>query len=173
MELDCLREDPLVRRSAGLLDAQTDLVGQVDTLAAHERVILLDCVAGSGFEDGRIMVFSEEEIRHWARRSTGCHHLAPLETVDLLRTLFPDAGTRIDLVALCIDRLTWTPCWSVPTAAAEAVERVKDLLQPPSGCLWPTPSHVKHLLPSRRSRPRHARPASGGGISRFAGPARC
>jgi len=131
--LERLREDPLVRRAAGFLDAHTDLLGQIDTLAAHPRVILLDCVAGSEFEDGGVMVFSEAELRRWARCSTGCHHLAPLETVDLLRMLFPDAGTRIDLVALCIDRLAWKPRWSGAPAVDEAVDRVRDLLRPARG----------------------------------------
>jgi hypothetical protein len=130
MVLERLREDPFVRCGAGFVEAHTDLVGCIDRLSVRPWVILLDCVSRSGFEPGRVVAFSEAALRGWPRGSSDCHHLAPLETIDLLRTLHPGAATRIDLVALCIDRLAWSPRWATPEAAATAVAMVKRLLGP-------------------------------------------
>jgi len=101
----------LLRRRADLpagvdlVDAQTDLLAFIDRFAAYDRVIVVDAVIGAG-RAGEIAAFDEQTFAAWPDTRGGAHQVSALTALGLFRTLYPDAGTRITLVALSVDRVS-------------------------------------------------------------------
>ena len=98
----CGREDR--PEGVDLLDAGTDVLGHIETLAAYDEVILVDVVVGAGHA-GHVSVFDERTAAGWTDNPAGAHHLSPLTAIRLLRVLHPEARTQVTFVALCADRL--------------------------------------------------------------------
>ncbi|MCX6546154.1 MAG: hydrogenase maturation protease [Acidobacteria bacterium] len=126
-----------------LVDAHTDLLAQVETLASYDEVVLVDVVvpapgaktpgearrAASGEGDGRpgtVTVIDEGTFARWPENSPSCHQISPLLGVNLFRILYPEAATRIRLVALHADSLRIGPgvADSLVAAGGEAVVRL-------------------------------------------------
>lgn len=100
-----------------LLDAGTDLLGQIETFAAYDDVILVDAVVGAGHA-GHVSVLDEQTAAGWADGPASAHHLSPLTAIRLFRALHPEARTRVTTVALSADRLALGG--AVPEAAVAA-----------------------------------------------------
>ena len=92
---------------ADLVDAHTDLLGQIDQFPAYERVVLVDAIldpeqkVGSA---GQVVLLEEQTMRTWPETSSSAHQLAPILAVRLFRRLHPHAATQILLVGLCTDK---------------------------------------------------------------------
>ncbi len=107
-------------------NADTDLLGRIDTLAAYDHVILVDAVLGLS-EERHVTVIAEDDLAAWPHSSSGCHHLSPLLALRLFRQLYPGARTRVTLVALGTGRIS--PHDTLPPAIVEAgVHAVRRLL---------------------------------------------
>ena len=126
--IDRLRQRGDRPESVDLVNAHTDLLGQIDTFAAYDEIVLVDAVIGAGASGG-VAVFDEWTFSNWPDTSPGSHQMSPLAAVKLFRVLHPHAATRIMLVALSTDRVMIGP--GVPDAAVAAgVEMVVRLWGP-------------------------------------------
>jgi hydrogenase maturation protease len=120
-----------LRRAGGLpaqvrlLDAGTDLLGQIQDFAGYDRVVLVDAALGEG-RPGEVAIYREEAFDDWPDTSPSSHQLSPLLAMRLFRQLHPESRAEIVLVALWTARITLGA--TVPEAAveagAEAVTRV-------------------------------------------------
>jgi len=152
--IEMLRGRPDLPAAVDLVDAHTDLLAQVETLASYDEVVLVDVVVGGpgpprptheggpgppkpdvarrvgsgegGGHAGEIAVVDEETFMRWPETSPSCHQISPLLAVKLFRALHPEAATRITLVALHADELRAAPDVeaSVVAAGGEAVLRL-------------------------------------------------
>lgn len=134
--IDLLRQSGLERApSADLLDAGTDLLGQIDRLASYELVILVDAVLdprrGIG-PPGKIVTLEEERFVAWPETSPSVHEISPLLALKLFRNLHPQAKTKVVLAALCVNEVrmgrTSATCLLSRRLAPEAAEEVRRLL---------------------------------------------
>jgi hypothetical protein len=80
-------------------EAGTDLLGEIESFAAHDEVVLVDAVVGLAGAR-RVAVIDERAFLQWPDTSPGSHTVSPLLAVKLFRTLHPGARTRFRLVAL-------------------------------------------------------------------------
>jgi hydrogenase maturation protease len=117
---------PDVHDVADLLDAHTDLLGQIDRLARYERVLLIDAVVGLD-RPGDVAVYQEERFALWCDTASGCHQLSPLTAIKLLRRLHPGALPNVVLVAWSVDQVSRAVSVS-ETAVAAGARLVVDLL---------------------------------------------
>jgi len=121
-----LRERGALPAGVALLDAHTDLLGQIDTFLAYDDVVLVDAVMGAG-RAGNVAVFDERTFSSWPDSAASCHHLSPLLAVKLFRTLYPQAPTRLALVGFCTEEVTVGQ--GLPeTAVTSGVEAITRLL---------------------------------------------
>jgi len=93
---------------ADLVQADTDLINQIDRFSKYSRVILIDTVLDSEGAVGRrgdVVALEEDVFLTWPETSPSAHQFTPLVAVKLFRKLYRDAGTRITLVAYCTDRV--------------------------------------------------------------------
>lgn len=125
--IETLRRRPDLPDGADLVDAGTDLLGQLDTLESYDEVVLVDVVISDG-RAGTIEVIEEATLTGWPDTSPSCHHVSPLLAVKLFRTLHPQASTRIKLVALHAEALHATP-GVAPTAVAAGAQLVAGLIR--------------------------------------------
>lgn len=119
-----LRERDDLPGDVALVDAGTDLLGHLDSLASYDEVVLVDAVVGAGGA-GEILVVDESTFKTWPETTASSHALSPHVAVKLFRTLYPQAATRIVLVGLSVDAITLgedLPA-AVVTAGADAVAR--------------------------------------------------
>jgi Ni,Fe-hydrogenase maturation factor len=141
--IEWLRRRPDLSAGVDLVDAHTDLLAQVETLASYDEVVLVDVVVsvpgrptpgdagraksdeGSG-RPGTVTVIDEEAFARCPDTSPSCHQISPLLAVNLFRALHPEAATRITLVALHADGLRFGPgvADSLVTSGGEAVIRL-------------------------------------------------
>jgi len=121
-----LRERGPLPAGVALLDAHTDLLGQIDAFLAYDEVVLVDAVVGIGGA-GRVDVFDERTFSAWPDSAASCHHLSPLVAVKLFRTLYPDAATRLTLVGFCADEIVMGQALP-PAVVTSGVETVARLL---------------------------------------------
>jgi hydrogenase maturation protease len=127
--LERVRGLPGLRDVADVLDAHTDLLGQIERLAQYQRVILVDAVVGVG-PSGQVGVYEEGCFADWPDASPGCHQLSPLLAIRLLRRLHPGATPQVLLVGWSVDEVSRTR--SVSDVAVEAGARlVTELLVGP------------------------------------------
>lgn len=96
---------PDVRDAADLLDAGTDLLGHLDTLARYDLVILVDAIVGAP-PVGQVAVHDEERFARWPETSPSSHQMSPLLAVRLFRELYFRATTRIVLVGFSVDSVS-------------------------------------------------------------------
>ena len=141
--IELLRRRPDVPAAVDLVDAHTDLLAQVETLATYDEVVLVDVVVSApgtpkpdearraesgegGGHPGAVTVVDEEAFMRWPETSPSCHQISPLLALKLFRTLHPEAATRIRLVALHADEVRTAPgvATSVVAAGADAVVRL-------------------------------------------------
>jgi len=120
--IEMLRQRPDLPAAVDLVDAHTDLLAQVETLASYDEVVLVDVVIGAG-HPGDVEVVDEETFMRWPETSPSCHQISPLLAVKLFRALQPQAATRITLVALHADVVRALPgvATSAVAAGGEAV----------------------------------------------------
>ncbi len=97
-------------------DAGCDLLAFLDRFASFDHVVLVDAVLGLP-AGRRVAVLGEADVASWPGSSTGCHQLSPLVALRLFRTLYPDAVTRITVVALSCTRIS--PRDVLPPAVVE------------------------------------------------------
>jgi hydrogenase maturation protease len=111
---------------ADLLDAHTDLLGQIDHLARYQRVILIDAILGVE-PSGQVAVYDEDRFAGWSDTSSGCHQISPLMVIKLLRRLNPGTTPRVLLVGWSVEEIARG--LTVPRAVVETGARlVIDLL---------------------------------------------
>jgi len=141
--IEMLRRRPDLPANVDLVDAHTDLLAQLETLASYEEVVLVDVVVGAsgtpkpdvapsaesgegGSHPGDVAVIDEETFSGWPETSPSSHQISPLLAVKLFRALHPEAATRITLVALYADdiRAESVIAPSVVAAGGEAVVRL-------------------------------------------------
>ena len=121
-----LRAQGSLPAGVALLDAHTDLLGQIDAFLAYDDVVLVDAVVGAG-RAGHVAVFDERTFSAWPDSAASCHHLSPLVAVKLFRTLYPQAATRLALVGFCTDEVALGQ--QLPQAAVTSgVEAITRLL---------------------------------------------
>jgi hydrogenase maturation protease len=103
-----------------LVDAGTDLLGEIDRFAAYDHIVLVDAIVGA---DPGVQIVEEQTFSGWDDRSPSCHTLSPLLALKLFRQLYPTAQTTIALVALGVDsaRFGQTLAAGDVDAGAEAV----------------------------------------------------
>jgi hydrogenase maturation protease len=121
-----LREGGNLPTDVVLVDADTDLVGHIDALHAYDEVVLVDAVVGTG-RAGDVAVFDEQTLGAWPEAGASCHHLTPVVAVKLFRTLYPQAPTRVTLVGLCVEEISFAsglPDEAVAAGAAEVIRLV-------------------------------------------------
>ncbi len=97
-------------RDADLISADTDLMSRIEELPKHSHVILVDAVLdpeGRLGSPGNVVVLDEEVFTAWPVSSPSVHQFSPLAAVKLFRKLYPEADTRITLVACCADRISF------------------------------------------------------------------
>lgn len=111
---------------ADLLDAHTDLLGQIDRLARYQRVILIDALLGVE-PSGQVVVYEEDRFAGWSDTSSGCHQISPLMVIKLLRRLHPATTPKVLLVGWSVEEISRG--LAIPAAAVEAGARlVADLV---------------------------------------------
>lgn len=111
---------------ADLLDAQTDLLGQIDRLARYERIILVDAILDVA-SFGQVAVYDEDRFAGWSDASSSCHLVSPLVAIKLLRRLHPGTTPRVLLVGWSVGEVSRSR--AVPEPVVEAgVRMVVDLL---------------------------------------------
>jgi hydrogenase maturation protease len=108
---------PDVREAADVLDAGTDLLGHLDTLAHYDLVILVDAIIGAP-SVGQVAEHDEERFARWPETSPSSHQMSPLLAVRLFRRLHPHATTRIVLVGLSVDSVSAAAALSEAAVAA-------------------------------------------------------
>jgi hydrogenase maturation protease len=94
---------------ASLLDAHTDLLNHLETLACYDRVVLVDAILDANGKlgiPGTVSVLDEEALLALSESSPSVHQVSPLLAVRLFRTLHPEALPRIILVGLLVDRIS-------------------------------------------------------------------
>jgi len=131
------REDPGSVRFADLVDAHTDLLGQIESFPAYARVVLVDAILDPGARvgnPGEVVLVEEDTLSAWPEASPGIHQLSPVLAVRLFRSLHPRAATQILLVGLCTDRAVIVPATDAGPGAldeqsvAEGAGKVRALL---------------------------------------------
>lgn len=123
--LERVRLSPGFSEVADVLDAHTDLLGQLDLLAQYQRVVLIDSIVG-GPSSG-VDVYEEERFADWSCQSPGCHELSPLLAVKLLRQLHPGAVPQLVLVGWSVDEMSRAAGLS-DRAVEDGARMVADLL---------------------------------------------
>jgi hydrogenase maturation protease len=118
---DRLGRMPGFFEAAELLDVSTDLIGHLDTLAKHDRVILVDALVAAG-RPGQVAVYEEQEFAAWSVMSPGCHAISPVMGLRLFRCLYPEATTRMSLVGLSVEFVERAT--ELPDAAVELGARL-------------------------------------------------
>ena len=91
-----------------LINADTDLLSHIERFPDYSRIILVDAVLdveGKIGQSGTVIALDERLFLAWPDSSPSVHQLSPLVAVRLFRRLYPDAKTRITLVAYCTDRV--------------------------------------------------------------------
>ncbi len=129
--LDKLAEGQSSDSPADLLLADTDLVGHIHRFQDYSRVILVDTLLDPDRRVGRqgeVVVVDEEVLMSWPETSQGAHQLSPLVAVKLFKRLYPDAYTRITLIACCTDRVTFGGDTLEERIVDKGVRLVRDLL---------------------------------------------
>ncbi len=102
------RLEPDSLPATALSRADTDLLGRIDEFAAYNRVILVDAILDPDARlahRGDVVPVDEEMFQSWPETSPSVHQFTPLLAVRLFRKLYPEAHTRIVLVAYCTDRI--------------------------------------------------------------------
>lgn len=85
---------------AHLVDAHTDLLSWIEEFAGYQLVVLIDAFLAPATPAGEVVVLTEEQLAGFPDASPSIHQLSPLMALRLFRQLYPDARTRIVLVAL-------------------------------------------------------------------------
>jgi Ni,Fe-hydrogenase maturation factor len=81
----------------------------LDRFPDYERVIIVDALLDPESRlgnPGDLLVLEESDLVSLSSLSSSAHQLSPLLTVQLFRRLYPEAKTRISVVALCTDRIS-------------------------------------------------------------------
>ena len=100
------QQEPCSLPETVLARADTDLIAQIDAFPTYSQVILVDALLDPNAALGRrgdVIVVDEEIFQTWPETSTSVHQFSPLLAVKLFRKLYPEAPTRITLVAYCTD----------------------------------------------------------------------
>jgi hydrogenase maturation protease len=101
-------QTPAPPSEADFASADTDLIDQIDHFQTYSRVILLDSVLDPFAKIGRpgdVVLLHEDSFLAWPETSPSVHQLSPLLAIKLFRQLYPEAKTRITLVAFCVDHV--------------------------------------------------------------------
>jgi hydrogenase maturation protease len=129
--LQALVHDDEVPTLADLVDAHTDLLGQIDRFRDYPLVVLIDAVLGAS-PVGAVSLFEEADLARWPDASPGVHQISPLLAVRLFRTLHPKAETTcVVLVGLGVDRVERGAEGVEPRAVSAAVHMVRRLVGVP------------------------------------------
>lgn len=94
-----LQSRPNLPRETTLLDAQTDLLGCLETFPAFDDVILVDAFVG-GDGTGAVAIVDEATFSRWSSDSPDGHAISAVLAVGLFRRLHAGAATKIVLVGL-------------------------------------------------------------------------
>ena len=86
-------------RDLTVVDAQTDLLGCLETFAAFDQVILVDAFVG-GAETGAVSIVDEPTFSRWPSDAPDSHAISAVLAVGLFRRLYPGAPATIVLVGL-------------------------------------------------------------------------
>lgn len=93
---------------ADFIQADTDLISQIDRFSQYSQVILIDTVLDPNGRLGRrgdVLALDEDVLLTWPETSPSAHQFTPIVAVKLFRKLYRSADTRITLVAYCTDRV--------------------------------------------------------------------
>lgn len=142
--LERVRLSPGLSEIADVLDAHTDLLGQLDLLAQYQRVVLIDCMVGG--QSSGVGVYEEERLADWSDASPGAHEVSPLLAVKLLRRLHPGAVPELVLVGWSVDEVS-RAAGLCDHAVEEGVRLVADLL---AGSAGRSPSRPASRTPPAR-----------------------
>jgi hydrogenase maturation protease len=148
--LERVRLLPGLSEVADVLDAHTDLLGQLDRLARYQRVVLIDSILGG--KSSGVRVYAEEQFADWPDASPGCHQLSPLAAVKLLRRLHPGAVSQVVLVGWSVDEVARDA--GVPDAAVEQGARVVARLVGLTAAPNARPVPPNRASPASRGHPR-------------------
>jgi hydrogenase maturation protease len=116
-----------------MVDAHTDLLNHIEDFEKYDSVLLIDAVLdpeGLLGKPGGIVVLNEERLQSFSEASQSIHQMSPLLAVKLVRTLHPEAQTRITLIGLIIDRLAAEPCFATAARVAEAAAVIQKMAAP-------------------------------------------
>ena len=126
--LERLRQGSGLDPAADMLNAHTDLLGRLDRFAHYDQVVLVDTLV-DGERCGEVVVRGEDSFDALSHDSPGSHQISPLMAVGLFRRLYPEAHTRITLVALRTDKITLSQ-GAIEEAAVDAgAQQVRRLVE--------------------------------------------
>jgi hydrogenase maturation protease len=112
-------------------DAHTDLLGQIESFADYDCVLLIDAILDPERKlglTGQVVVIDEDAFLSWPESSHGVHQMSPLLAVKLFRKLYPEAKTEIILAGLLVDHLEPVPVYATEAVIREAFETLKHRL---------------------------------------------
>ena len=108
-----------------LLDAHTDLLGHIDRLASYPLVVIVDALldpAGKVAAAGSLVILDEVRLLSLPDEAHSIHQISPVVALKLFRQLYPDAVTRIVLVAFCASEVQFRGTLKEDTIAQAANE---------------------------------------------------
>ncbi len=112
-----------------LINAHTDLLGQIESFSSYDRILLLDAILDPDNKLGRtgsIVLIREDDFSSWPESSPGVHQMSPLLAVKLFRKLSPSTPVEIKLVGLLVDRIEPAPVYATETVLKEAADKIRD-----------------------------------------------
>jgi hydrogenase maturation protease len=115
---------------AMLVDAHTDLLNRIEDFSEYARVLLVDAVLdpeGKLGLPGTVIVVDEERFGAFPETAESVHQMSPLLAVKLFRTLHPEAQTKITLIGLLVDRLSFRQCYADADRIEEAAAIIKEI----------------------------------------------
>lgn len=122
--LERLRQnEPEAPHGVHMADAHTDLLNHLEDFARYDCIVLIDAILdpeGKQGEPGRVAAIDETVFQSWPEASQSVHQVSPLLAVKLFRQLHPDAGSRIVLVGLFVDRVGRTPLYATDERIVQA-----------------------------------------------------
>lgn len=114
-----------------LINAGTDLLNYIESFPEYDRVVLVDAILdpdGKMGPPGRIALLDEEDLSSWQEGARSAHQVSPLIAVKLFRTLHPGIETKIQLVGLLVDQISFSPVYLTDDRITEAVSLILALL---------------------------------------------
>ncbi len=110
-----------------LLDAHTDLLGQICDLSSYSLVIMVDALLdpkGTLGPAGEVFAVEQSQLLSLPEDSSSIHQISPVMAVKLFRKLYPEATTRFVLVAYSATEIRFSGALN-----DESIEQAADLVR--------------------------------------------